>query len=74
MEQLQQYPAWHNAVVGGAAGAVSRMATAPLDLILIRRQLTPRTLYPSESITETWRKIVLNEGGISAVFRGYVRE
>jgi hypothetical protein len=31
MEQLQQYPAWHNAVVGGAAGAVSRMATAAID-------------------------------------------
>jgi solute carrier family 25 (mitochondrial thiamine pyrophosphate transporter), member 19 len=72
MEQPQQYPAWHNAVAGGAAGAGSRMATAPLDLIRIRRQLTPRTLYPSESITETWRKIVLNEGGIAALFRGNV--
>jgi solute carrier family 25 thiamine pyrophosphate transporter 19 len=66
------YPAWHNAVAGGAAGAGARMVTAPLDLIRIRRQLTPRTLYPSESIVQTWQKIVQNEGGVTALFRGNV--
>jgi solute carrier family 25 thiamine pyrophosphate transporter 19 len=66
------YPAWHNAVAGGAAGCGARMVTAPLDLIRIRRQLTPRTLYPSESIVQTWQKIVQNEGGITALFRGNV--
>jgi solute carrier family 25 thiamine pyrophosphate transporter 19 len=66
------YPAWHNAVAGGVAGAGARMVTAPLDLIRIRRQLTPRTLYPSESIVQTWQKIVQNEGGVTALFRGNV--
>jgi solute carrier family 25 thiamine pyrophosphate transporter 19 len=66
------YPVWHNAVAGGVAGAGSRMVTAPLDLIRIRRQLTPRTTYPSESMVQTWRKIVQNEGGIAALFRGNV--
>ncbi|GAX17456.1 solute carrier family 25 (mitochondrial thiamine pyrophosphate transporter), member 19 [Fistulifera solaris] len=64
------HPSWHNAVAGGVAGAGSRMATAPLDLIRIRRQLTPATLYPSESLWQSWVNIVQNEGGISALFRG----
>jgi solute carrier family 25 thiamine pyrophosphate transporter 19 len=64
------YPAWHNAVAGGAAGAGARMVTAPLDLIRIRRQLAPRTTYPSESMFMSWRSIVQNEGGVGALFRG----
>lgn len=67
------YPHWHNAVAGGIAGAGSRVATAPLDLIRIRRQLSPRTVtYPSESILTSWINIVRNEGGITALFRGNV--
>lgn len=64
------YPSWHNAVAGGIAGAGSRMATAPLDLIRIRRQLAPVTLYPSESLWQSWVNIVRNEGGVTALFRG----
>lgn len=64
------HPSWHNAVAGGVAGAGSRMATAPLDLIRIRRQLSPVTLYPSESLWQSWVNIVKNEGGVSALFRG----
>lgn len=63
-------PIWHNLVAGAVAGASSRMATAPLDLIRIRRQLSPPTLYPSESLWQSWAKIVKNEGGLSALFRG----
>eukprot|EP00562_Extubocellulus_spinifer_P009368 CAMPEP_0178501678 /NCGR_PEP_ID=MMETSP0696-20121128/17086_1 /TAXON_ID=265572 /ORGANISM="Extubocellulus spinifer, Strain CCMP396" /LENGTH=175 /DNA_ID=CAMNT_0020130659 /DNA_START=183 /DNA_END=706 /DNA_ORIENTATION=+ len=35
----KKYPAWHSAVAGAAAGAGSRLLTAPLDLLRIRRQL-----------------------------------
>lgn len=66
----KSHPSWHNAVAGGVAGAGSRMATAPLDLIRIRRQLAPATLYPSESVWQSWLNIVRNEGGVSALFRG----
>lgn len=64
------YPSWHNAIAGGAAGAGSRIATAPLDLIRIRRQLSPRTMYPSESLWDSWRNIVQQEGGFAALYRG----
>ena len=66
----KSYPSWHNLIAGGFAGAGSRVATAPLDLIRIRRQLAPAVIYPSESLWETWVKIVQNEGGITALFRG----
>ena len=66
------YPDWHNFVAGGFAGAGSRVATAPLDLIRIRRQLSPVVTYPSESLWQTWNKIVKNEGGVTALFRGNV--
>jgi len=69
-DELASYPAWHNAVAGGAAGAGSRVATAPLDLIRIRRQLTPVVTYPRETLLGSWRKIVQNEGGVTALFRG----
>ena len=72
------YPQWHNFVAGGIAGLCSRMVTAPLDLIRIRRQLqaspsmtTTRTVtYPSESIFTSWHNIIQKEGGISALYRG----
>ena len=65
-------PAWHNWVSGGIAGAGSRMATAPLDLIRIRRQLQATTVvYPSESMWDSWKKIMETEkGGIAALYRG----
>jgi Mitochondrial carrier protein len=62
------YPHWHTVVAGGTAGFASRMVTAPLDLIRIRRQLT--VTYPSESLWASWRKIVQTEGGIPALYRG----
>jgi solute carrier family 25 thiamine pyrophosphate transporter 19 len=69
--EKQIYPSWHNAVAGGVAGLASRMATAPLDLIRIRRQLAvSEVIYPSESIYQTWTNIVKNEGGVTALFRG----
>lgn len=61
-----EYPSWHNAVAGGVAGAGSRIATAPLDLLRIRRQLS----YPSQSLWQSWKTIVATEGGIRALFRG----
>jgi len=60
----------NNLIAGACAGLASRMVTAPLDLIRIRRQLSPLTLYPSESIVQSWRNIYRNEGGIVALFRG----
>ena len=65
-------PAWHNWVAGGVAGAGSRMATAPLDLIRIRRQLQATTVvYPAESMWASWKKIMETEkGGIAALYRG----
>jgi len=63
-------PAWHNAVAGGVAGAGSRLATAPLDLVRIRRQLAPRVQYPAESVWGTWKKVIETEGGIAALYRG----
>jgi Mitochondrial carrier protein len=65
-----QYPAWHAAVAGGLAGFGSRMTTAPLDLIRIRRQLGATPIYPSESLWSTWQHIVATEGGIAALYRG----
>jgi hypothetical protein len=65
------YPSWHNPVAGSVAGAGSRMATAPLDLIRIRRQLNVVS-YPRESLWGSWKSIVKNEGGVSALFRGNV--
>ena len=64
------YPFWHTFVAGGVAGAGSRVVTAPLDLIRIRRQLAPPVVYPSESLWDTWTNIVRNEGGVAALFRG----
>jgi Mitochondrial carrier protein len=66
--EAPNYPHWHTIVAGGTAGFTSRMATAPLDLIRIRRQLT--VTYPSESLWASWRKIVRTEGGIPALYRG----
>jgi solute carrier family 25 (mitochondrial thiamine pyrophosphate transporter), member 19 len=68
----ESYPSWHNAVAGGVAGAGSRVLTAPLDLIRIRRQLQlPSTLYPSESILQSFQSVIQTEsGGVLALFRG----
>lgn len=66
-----ELPAWHNVVAGGIAGAGSRICTAPLDLIRIRRQLTPPE-NTGGSVLGTWRSVVRNEGGIAALFRGNV--
>jgi hypothetical protein len=68
-EEAISYPAWHSALAGGVAGLGSRMATAPLDLIRIRRQLN-QTQYPSESVVQSWMNIVKNEGGVTALYRG----
>jgi Mitochondrial carrier protein len=70
-QQQQQYPQWHTVIAGGMAGFVSRMVTAPLDLIRIRRQLnTNNVTYPMETFWKSWKNIVRNEGGIPALYRG----
>lgn len=62
------YPTWHNFVSGGVAGAGSRIFTAPLDLIRIRRQLI--VTYPTPSFYEQITSVIRNEGGISGLYRG----
>lgn len=37
----RSYPRWHDIVAGAAAGLGARAITAPLDLLKIRRQLSP---------------------------------
>jgi solute carrier family 25 (mitochondrial thiamine pyrophosphate transporter), member 19 len=64
------YPQWHNAVAGGVAGAGARLATAPLDLIRIRRQLERNVTYPRPSLWSSLQQVYRDEGGISALFRG----
>lgn len=65
------YPKWHDVIAGGFAGAGSRIATAPLDLIRIRRQLMSSVVtYPSPTLFQQIRAIIENEGGIQALYRG----
>ncbi|GKY93888.1 hypothetical protein MPSEU_000355700 [Mayamaea pseudoterrestris] len=70
----RNFPAWQNALAGGVAGLSSRMATAPLDLVRIRRQLavshSNSSKQATESILSTWRSIMEKEGGVTALFRG----
>jgi len=72
---IKQYPRWHDAASGAAAGVAARLVVAPLDIVKIRRQLdmvkvrtgigtTSRGLLPS------LRNIVRNEGGVKSLFRG----
>jgi len=63
------YPAYYNAIAGAMAGAGSRVFTAPLDLLRIRRQLS-RASYPRESLYASAKSIVQLEGGLTALFRG----
>lgn len=64
-------PAWHNAVAGAVAGAGSRMAVAPLDLIRIRRQLAHQELV-NQNLFQSFKTVVEREGGVTALFRGNV--
>lgn len=66
------YPKWHDGVAGAVAGAGARLATAPLDLIRIRRQLDRTVTYPRPSLWKSFASIVKDEGGIVALFRGSV--
>jgi solute carrier family 25 thiamine pyrophosphate transporter 19 len=63
---------WHNVVAGGMAGAGARLATAPLDLIRIRAQLERNVTYPRPSLRSSFAKVVQDEGGFVALFRGGV--
>ena len=69
-EQDSKTPKWHNAVAGGVAGAGARCATAPLDLLRIRRQLETNVTYPRPSLWRQMLNIVESEGGAIALFRG----
>ena len=68
----KEYPLWHNIISGGVAGAGSRLATAPLDLVRIRWQLEKTVTYPRPSLWSSIKTIVENEGGVRALFRGSV--
>lgn len=68
--ETRRYPLWHNSVAGAVAGAGARLATAPLDLVRIRRQLDRSVTYPRPSLWTNFVNIVKNEGGILALFRG----
>lgn len=68
----QSYPLWHNAIAGSVAGAGARLATAPLDLLRIRRQLESNVVYPRPSLYRQMMTIVELEGGFPALFRGTV--
>lgn len=69
-ERIESSPRkWHDAVAGAVAGAGARLATAPLDLLKIRRQLDTAR-YPGPSLWSSWTRVVREEGGFSALFRG----
>lgn len=68
----EEYPQWHNLVAGAVAGAGSRLATAPLDLVRIRWQLEKTVTYPRPGLWTSMTTIVQNEGGVLALFRGSV--
>lgn len=66
-------PSWHSAIAGACAGLGSRTATAPLDLLRIRRQLgsASKTGESPFSLVQTWYQIVQTErGGLMALYRG----
>ncbi len=67
---VKEYPLWHNSVAGAVAGAGARLATAPLDLVRIRRQLDRSVTYPRPSLMSSFATIVRDEGGVLALFRG----
>ena len=67
--KASSYPSSYTFLAGSLAGATSRICTAPLDLIRIRRQLSVQQ-YPQESLLQSWKNIVEHEGGILALFRG----
>jgi len=68
----KEYPQWHNSIAGAVAGAGARLATAPLDLVRIRRQLDRSVTYPRPSLFSSFATIVKNEGGFLALFRGSI--
>lgn len=65
-ELSHRYPSWHTTAAGGCAGFGSRMVTAPLDLIRIRRQLN----LADPSLWHTMQEIYHTEGGLVALYRG----
>jgi len=64
------YPQWHNSLAGAVAGAGARLATAPLDLVRIRRQLDRSVTYPRPSLLSSFSTVMKDEGGFLALFRG----
>jgi solute carrier family 25 thiamine pyrophosphate transporter 19 len=69
-DYVKEYPLWHNSVAGAVAGAGARLATAPLDLVRIRRQLDRSVTYPRPSLMSSFATIMRDEGGFFALFRG----
>ena len=80
-DDSKTYPQWHNIVAGAVAGLGARAITAPLDLLKIRRQLSPPPPSSTASnITKNgeWNifqhlySIAEKEGGVRSLFRGNV--
>lgn len=69
-DSAKEYPQWHNSAAGAVAGAGARLATAPLDLVRIRRQLDRSVTYPRPSLMSSFATIIRDEGGFFALFRG----
>lgn len=64
---------WHNIIAGAAAGAASRLASAPLDIIKIRRQLDIEGNKQCRSTTgllPSLQNVAKSEGGLRGLFRG----
>jgi solute carrier family 25 thiamine pyrophosphate transporter 19 len=72
MGSKKTYPPWQNGIAGAVAGAGARLATAPLDMVRIRRQLDRSVTYPRPSLWSSVVTIVKDEGGVLALFRGSV--
>lgn len=69
-DAVKDYPRWHSSVAGAVAGAGARLATAPLDLVRIRRQLDRSVTYPRPTLMASFATIMKDEGGVLALFRG----
>merc|ERR1719203_1602223 len=69
---------WQNIVAGAAAGAASRLCSAPFDLIKIRRQLDIKSggggsvSNNNLNLVSSMKNIVKSEGGFKGLFRGNV--
>ena len=55
-------PLSHDVIAGGTAGCLSRLASAPFDLIKIRFQLQSSKASSYYSVREAFHSIIAKEG------------